>query len=194
MLCSDAQRLLENDNAGGSSRISEAMSIEILNRAFGACLHKLELELQYWPANGAITDFSITVEENMLGVSVTRAMAAPRVEYTVEAAEALLRKKLSGVLRSSETCLEKWQKQVLHVWAPSQRCAKAIERAYERLEPTLIADTVVLVTVCGLTALFTEKSAAQRGPVRRELKGAKDEHHLRVLRESDPTRQNRAGK
>jgi len=190
MLCSDAQRLLEHDNAGGSSRISEALSIELLNRAFGARLSKLELELRYWPSNGSITDFSVEVDGTCLGVSVTRAMGAPRSEYTVEAAESLLRKKLSGVLRSTETCCDEFTKQVLHIWAPSERCAQAVERAYERLPQSLIANTVVLVTVCGLMALFTEKSTIKKRACR-EQKGLKDETHLRVLQESDPMKHNR---
>jgi len=193
MLGHDAQRLLGNDNAGGSSRISEAMSIELLSRAFGAHLRKLELELRYWPSNGSITDFSIEVDGTSLGVSVTRAMSAPRTEYTVEAAEALLRKKLRGVNRSTETCCsDTFAKQILHIWAASKRCAEAIERAYASLEPELIANTIVLVTLCGLSALFTEKATTVRRTCR-EAKGHKDEDHLRVLHESDPMTHNRSG-
>lgn len=191
MLCQDAQRLLHNDNAGGSSRISEAMSIEVLHRAFGSQLRKLELELRYWPANGAITDFCVEVDGMCIGVSVTRAMAPPHVPYTVEAAEQLLRKKCSGVLRSTATCYsDEFGKQILHIWAPSKSSAATVEAAYARLEPSLTADTVVLVTVCGLSALFTEKATTPRARACRERKGMKDEQHLRVLEESNPMRCN----
>ena len=190
MLSSGAQRLAHTDNAGGSSRISEALSIELLHRAFGAELQKCELELKYWPANGAITDFAISLEGRCYGVSVTRAMAVPNTMYTIEAAEGLLRKKLNGVLRSTETCCsDTFEKQILHVWAQTEPSSEVVRQAYLRLEPSLTADTVVLITVCSLNALFTEKAQKLPGGAR-ILKGAKDERHLRALRESDPVKHN----
>ena len=125
---------------------------------------------------------------------MTRAMAAPRTKYTVDAAELLLRKKLAGVLHSTETCCsDTFAKQVLHVWTPDECSAQAVDHAYARLDPSLIADTIVLVTICGLTALFTEKALTKRSPALRKLKGTKDEQHLHVLRESDPMRHNQMG-
>lgn len=193
MLCADAQRLLGEENAGGSSRISEAMSCEVLARAFGAVLLKTELELVYWPANGPITDFAIEVEGTCLGVSVTRALAAPNAPFTVEAAMTLLRKKLNGVLRSTETCVsDRLDKQCLHIWARTAEVAKTIEEAYAALEGWLTADTVVLVTVCGLDALFSEKARVGEARLcrRRMIKGLKDEGHMRVLHASDPLKCN----
>jgi len=191
MLCESAQRMLHEDNAGGSSRISEAMSFECLHRAFGAKLLKLEMELCYWPANGSITDYSISVDGVLLGVSVTRAMGKPGEELDEERATALLTKKLLGVVRSSETCMDKLQKQILHIWVRSSKDADTIERAYARLTPSLISSTVVLVTVCTLALLFEEKQKASPTRSMRTVKGAKDEAHLRVLQESDPMRCNR---
>jgi len=187
MLSLNAQRMLLEDNAGGSSRVSEAMSFEVLHRAFGAQLLKLELELKYWPSNGSITDYSIDIEGVQLGVSVTRAMGKPGIGFGAEAAEALLRKKLHGVIRSSQTCLDDLEKQILHVWVRTAEVADAVERAYAAIEPELVSSTVVLVTVCSLPLLFLEKS---RAPARRcrVVKGIKDEIHLQILRESDPVR------
>jgi len=185
MLSLDAQRMLLEDNAGGSSRVSEAMSFEVLHRAFGAQLLKLELELRYWPPNGSITDYSIDIDGVQLGVSVTRAMGKPGVRFGVDAAEALLRKKLGGVIRSSQTCLDDLEKQILHIWVQDAADAEAVERAYAVIEPELVSSTVVLVTVCGLQLLFHEKSRAPV-PRCRVVKGIKDEVHLQVLRESDP--------
>ena len=54
-------------------------------------------------------------------------------------------------------------------------------------DAALVADTVVLVTVCsGLPELFTEKQRAPPPRAPRAPKGQKDEQHLKVLRESDP--------
>ena len=49
--------------------------MELLHRTFGATLCKTELELAYFPRNGAITDFSVEIDGVELGVSVTRACA-----------------------------------------------------------------------------------------------------------------------
>lgn len=187
-LSKDATRLLTEANAGGSSRISEAMSLEMLHRSFGAKLGKTEMELLYWPANGAITDFSIVLDGITLGVSVTRALQPPGAPpYSEVEAECLLRKKLSGVIKSTETCCNAdWTKQILHVWAASRRVANKLHRAFERLEPELISNTLVLVTLCkGMPELFMERSRIERQR-QRVLKGLKSEAHLAVLRESDP--------
>ena len=126
-----------------------------------------------------------------LGVSVTRAFCGPHRPFLAEDAERLLRKKLGGVLKSTATCCNAdWRKQLLHVWVADEAAADVLYDAYARLEPALVADTVVLVTrVAGLPELFSEKAAPPQSRTRtRALKGAKDEEHLRVLAESDPTR------
>lgn len=183
LLGASAHRVLSAENAGGASHISEAMSAEVLERAFGAAVARTELELRYWPSGGPITDFSVALGDEcvQLGVSVTRALHA-------ETAEALLRKKLGGVIESTRTCCNGgFRKQVLHVWTRTRKLARALRQAYAAIDAALVADTVVLVTVCsGLSELFTEKQRAPRPRAPRAPKGQKDEQHLRVLQESDP--------
>lgn len=182
----DANRVLSEPNAGGTSRISEALSAEVLARAFGAKVLQTECEIRYWPSDGAITDFAIEIDSTSVGVSVTRALGPPNLPYSAEHAETLLRKKLNGVLRSTENACGQWSKQILHVWAPSTAAADAIDKAYGRLDDILTADTVVLVSICeGLAALFEEKSSkVDRAP--RPLKGLKSAEHLQALKESEP--------
>ena len=190
-----AVRVLGEPNAGGASRVSEAMSAEVLTRAFGARLLKTELQIRYWPSNGAITDFAVEMEGTTLGVSVTRAIGTPGCDYTVEAAESLLKKKLHGVLRSTENACGAWGKQILHVWAPSARVADVLEAAYATLsthDAQLTADTVVLISVCEHLPVLFEEKASTPPRVARAHKGAKDEAHLQVLADSDPTRHNAA--
>lgn len=193
LLGPDAVRLLSEPNAGGASRVSEAMSMEVLNRAFGATLLQTELEITYWPSQGSpITDFSVLVDGTPLGVSVTRALGPPNVEFDTSAARALLIKKLHGVVRSTETCLGAWRKQILHVWAPTATAAAALESAYATLPSEMVSDTVVLITTCTtLPCLFFERMSKSVERVKRPLKGAKDAHHLLALAESDPCRTNR---
>merc|ERR1712159_921237 len=62
LLGEDATRVLCEANAGGASRISEALSVEVLARAFGARLLKLEMEIVYWPSHGSITDFLVELD------------------------------------------------------------------------------------------------------------------------------------
>tara|TARA_B110001452_G_scaffold43323_1_gene33163 strand:- start:372 stop:1268 length:897 start_codon:yes stop_codon:yes gene_type:complete len=187
-LTTDARRVWTEDNAGGSSRNSEALSMEVLARAFEAVLHKTEMQLRYFPSNGAITDMCIAIGGEELGVSVTRALGPPHRGFTDEDAEHLLRKKLDGVLKATATCFNaSWRKQLLHVWAADAAVALALERAYSALPPALTADTVVLVTVChGMPEIFDERAPPKPCRAPRPLKGEKDERHLQLLRESEP--------
>lgn len=189
-LTEHAHRVWTDENAGGSSRNSEAMSMELLSRAFGAILHKTEMQLRYFPSNSSITDMSISLAGVELGVSVTRAMHGPSGghRFGPEEAEALLRKKLRGVLLATEACYNaSFRKQLLHVWAATRGIARRLEAAHARLEPELIADTVVLITTCqGMPEIFDEKAPPAPLQRKRALKGAKDEQHLRILRESNP--------
>lgn len=194
LLCPSAQRLLAEPNAGGASRISEAISMEVLSRAFGASLVHTELEILYWPACGSIADFEVELQGTHVGVSVTRAMTAPHLPFDEAAARVLLEKKLNGAIRSTETCLGAWRKCVLHVWAPTAAAAAALETAYATLPDAMRSDTVVLVTTCeGLPALFDEKMSRNGEKAPKVLKGLKGEEHLRVLAESDPCSANRLG-
>lgn len=103
----------------------------------------------------------------------------------------MLLKKLGGVIRSTETCLGAWRKQILHIWAPTSAAAAALDAAYAKLPHDLVSDTVVLVTTCeGLPPLFNEKMSKVERTVRIP-KGAKEAAHVRVLMESDPCRANR---
>lgn len=191
-ICGDASRVLFEDNAGGASSISEAMSMELLARSFGARLTHTELELLYFPANSAMTDFCVELEGVHVGVSVTRAMQSTNPlapTFGIAEATSLLQKKLAGVLASTSTCFNvDWKKQLLHIWAESASVEEAIHQAYEGLPPELTADTVCLVTLCTVPELYNEKRSVAEGRpcVQRPLKGAKDDRHLRVLRESEP--------
>ena len=173
---------------GASYTLSQQYRVRaLLSRAFGAILHKTEMKLRYFPSNSSITDMCISIAGIELAVSVTRAMHAPRRHFGAEEAEALLRKKLRSVLAATEACYNaEFTKQLLHVWAASRGIARLLEAAHARLEPELIADTVVLVTTCqGMPDIFDEK-APPPAPRKRALKGVKDEHHMRILRESNP--------
>ena len=103
-----SRRLLEADNLGGESELSEALSYELLSAVFGApnaALCKTEREIAYRNLHGARTDYLASFHQRRCGVSVTRAYerkgagdSAPRTELAD--AERLLRKKLNGIIET----------------------------------------------------------------------------------------------
>lgn len=141
-------RLLETPNAGGNSVWSEVMSFEVLNGLFGASLKRTEMEIKYAPCS-KITDYSAEVLGHHVGVSVTRAMKYKGI-FTTEDAMRLLKKKLFGVVASSEAVIDehRWEKQILHVWAETDYIADIVERVYETdIGEEFKANTIVIVTI-----------------------------------------------
>ncbi|XP_033126042.1 AAC-rich mRNA clone AAC4 protein-like, partial [Anneissia japonica] len=153
-LSSSAKKLQTCPNAGGNSVESEVLSFELLHRCFGAELLKTEMEVDYFPTGGAITDYTCRLFGTTLGVSVTRAMKY-RGQFDVEDAKRLLTKKLNGILNATQNTLEDWKKQVLHIWAPSHSVAKTVWKVYEDMIHTDIkANTVVMVTITESTSAY----------------------------------------
>lgn len=138
-------RLLTVPNAGGSSVISEVLSFEVLNRCFSAKLKKTEMEVSYFPLGGSITDYTCELFHNTVAVSVTRAMKF-QGDYCLDDAQRLLNKKLRGIIQSTRNSLEKWSKQILHVWSISQQVTRTLLQAYDTIEPETKANTIVMIT------------------------------------------------
>lgn len=197
----DAQRVFKTENAGGSSELSEAFSIELLARTLGARLHKTEMELAYFTGDGSaskITDYSIELDGRVVGVSVTRACKGwPPVagSYTVQDSLRLLTKKLLGVNESSRHVSNaEWTKQMLHVFVADKSYLAVLNEAAALIPPALIANTVVLFTLCTgdhSADIFRQRAhgVATPPPLKKKVKpalGWKSEAHIRHLLESDP--------
>lgn len=138
-----------SDNAGGSSIYSEVFAFELLHRCENAVLLKTETEIVYTDSEGKITDMLLEIDSVKIGVSVTRAFAyPPETPYTQELAQALLEKKLSGVLESSSNVgpEDAWSKQILHILAYTPDHQARVLESYEKLESSLKSDTIVVVT------------------------------------------------
>ena len=73
-LCDGSRTIASLPNAGGTSVVSETLSFEMLNRMYGAKLQATEMELRYYPLGSKITDYSVSIYGETIGVSVTRAM------------------------------------------------------------------------------------------------------------------------
>lgn len=145
----DAQRVLSTPNAGGSSEMSEAVSFEILSSLFGCRLERTEMEIEYTPGS-KITDYSVRLYGHVIGVSVTRAMTFHKHLFTEQSAQQLLMKKLHGINKSTENVLDehRWERQILHCFCQNWEIAAVMAQTLSTMDPALIADTIVILTVC----------------------------------------------
>jgi len=144
-----ARRIQDTPNAGGTSVWSEALSFELMEALFAARLTHTEMEIEYFPMGGSITDYSCEIMGHRVGVSVTRAMKFGSNVMTTAEATTLLTKKLSGINTSSRLVLKKqrWEKQILHIWAASAEIADAVSEAWHALSDELRSNTIVMMTI-----------------------------------------------
>lgn len=128
---------------------SEVMSFEVLRASYGADLLKTEMELQYFPMGGSITDYSVLLYDLHIGVSVTRAMKYNGT-FTEEDGLRILKKKLGGVLQSSRLVMDPFHKQILHIFAEKEYIADVLEDLYQtspEITEEIKSTTLVVVTV-----------------------------------------------
>ena len=155
LLSPGAQRILMEPNAGGSSRVSEAMAYDVLERCEAATLLATENEVMYMTSMpDARTDLVVDVAATRLGVGVTRAflfesMCVRSADYPATAARALLEDKLMDVIDSTMDVAEsdRWQKQVVVVFAGSTGHAMTLSNTWEIIDPALRGDTLLYIIV-----------------------------------------------
>jgi len=161
--------ILNEPNAGGTSLYSEVLSYEVMNKCFGARLDLTEMEIEYFPYGSKKTDFSVMMHGQRVGVSVTRAFHfAHDSLFTEEDAQMLLRKKMYGVIASTGNVVRRhrWKKQVLHIWTPSMNIAILLHREYKKLDVSLRANTMVVVTIASqMSCVFSERFEDHNPPI-----------------------------
>ena len=149
LLTAGGLEVLLDENAGGSSLLSEVFAFELLSRCELATLIKTETEVCYTESS-SITDLLVEIDGASVGVSVTRAFNYPPSDPLPQS-EALrvLSEKLDGIESSTAAVCEEdtWVKQILVVLAYSDEKAETIVDAYESLSEGDQGDTVVIVTV-----------------------------------------------
>ena len=149
LLTAGAQQILADGTAGGSSGLSEAFAFEVLARCEGAAFVKSETEIVYDVA-GSMTDILVTIDGEPIGVSVTRAFIFPPSDpYPLSEADRVLREKLEGIQESSAnvSAADAWTKQVLAVIAYGDMHADQFMAAWNALDGSLRADTILYVIV-----------------------------------------------
>ena len=135
-VCYDGCRSLNVKNAGGRSDISEMFSIDYFTRNYQATDILLEMEIDYW-IDYKMVDFVCTIDNNRIGVSVSRAMGYPSaVDFTREQADNLIMKKLFGLIvaRNSVIKQQSFIRSILHIWCQSSVIADLLNEAYQALD------------------------------------------------------------
>lgn len=150
-LTQGAQTMLATPNAGGSSGISEAFAFEVLALCEGASLVKTETQITYVPPTSKKTDILVSIAGQQVGVSVTRAVSfPPDAGYPLTPQRlAFVEGKLDDIIVSSMNVQppDRWVKQLLVVMAQGDEHAATIRAAWEAIDATSKADTVLYVVV-----------------------------------------------
>ena len=160
---------------------------------FGAKLLKTEMEIKYWSSHCKITDYSIIVDNNKIGVSVTRAMKY-KATFLKEDAIKLLTKKLVGINESTESVLQcdQWKRQILHIWSTHKYICKILKQVVKELmitQPQLTSDTIILVTfandiewIFNQTKYFNQNKKEKKPKKRKRRKRKRSRNYRKLMR------------
>jgi len=149
LLSDGGYRLFTTPNAGGSSVASEVFSYEVLHRCELAELFATETQVTYTPPTSKKTDLVITLEGQVVGVSVARAFKfPPGSPLLVSDARALLNGKFSDIRISSQNVDPpwRWRKQILHVLAYDDVARQAVLDAAAQIDAGVRGDTILYLT------------------------------------------------
>jgi hypothetical protein len=144
-----AKKRYDEPNAGGSSKCSEVMSMQLLIDCEGATVLKTETDIVY-DTEGKIADYLVDIGGIKTGVSVTRAYKGPVVDvYTLDDANTLLEKKLSGLVeaQTNVSAEDAWQASMVHIWTLHPAWADTVAQAWNALDEATKGNALVLITV-----------------------------------------------
>jgi len=150
-LSGGANVMMNSQNAGGSSDISESLSFEVFYRLLGAKLLQTEMSIEYDYEHSPRIDYSAVILGRRVGVSVTRAIDH-HSGVTLKEAYRLLYKKLYGLAMSRLYVLEmsSWDVSVLHVWCRDTESLVWLQRMFNRIavrHRQLLSNTILLVSM-----------------------------------------------
>lgn len=156
-----AERSMSIPNAGGSSNISEALSMEYLMGKFNVVDFVPEMEVVYW-IEACLCDFLMVLKDENVGVSVTRAVCYPfGSEFSLDRARELLNRKLYKLLvaRNSISEEQSFDRSILHIWCYSDQVAENIRIAHAEMKELDVdrtyEDVHVMCTVCDRMYIYT---------------------------------------
>mmetsp|Transcript_13216 Transcript_13216/g.25302 ORF Transcript_13216/g.25302 Transcript_13216/m.25302 type:complete len:597 (-) Transcript_13216:159-1949(-) len=162
------ERVLQGPSAGCnmSAQLSEALSAELLEKAFCIRITHAEMELKYSTNGARRLDYRCLIgagaSKVAVGVSVTRAVASKDLrairtkgeQFTRKHARNLVKRKVAS-LTSARRNIEQtgsFQRAILHVWCSSEHVAQIVDAearalANENDSDPMWRDLVVLATV-----------------------------------------------
>jgi hypothetical protein len=157
------RRVLQIDNAGGNSEVSEMFSMYHMYLKLSASDFVPEMEINY-QYKTSICDYVMTVNGHRVGVSTTRAMCYPFTQsVTTESLNKLLHKKLNGIIIAKQTVLSRFQfdLSLIHIWCKSWIDAEIVRKTFI----SVIDDDIygiygnihVLCTVCPNDFIYTNE-------------------------------------
>lgn len=149
LLSDGGYRLFNTPNAGGSSVASEVFSFEVLHRCELAELFATETQVTYTPSTSKKTDLVVSLEGQVVGVSVARAFKfPPGAPLLVSDARNLLNGKFSDIQVSSRNVDPpwRWRKQILHVLAYDDVARQAVLDAAAQIDAGVRGDTILYLT------------------------------------------------
>ena len=142
---------LKIENAGGKSNISEMYSMEFFIRNYNASEFIFEKEVKYW-IDFKMVDYICTINNERIGISVTRAMGYPdESDFNEQEAERLLEKKINGLIVASNSVikLHSFYKCILHIWCQNNTIASYLSNYYDKMKYTECSKELsILLTVC----------------------------------------------
>ena len=157
-----AIRLSTEENAGGSSTLSEAHSLNLIQQILPKVLLKeTEKQIGYRNPGGKITDYTIWFQECKFGVQVTRAMYRPKDRQSASRTAPVKRgreqvvrkrlakemeKKLKGIQESSRNACDPWEKQILHVWCQDNTLCEIVRDVFDNADTGLRGNTILLTS------------------------------------------------
>jgi len=165
-------RIFQTANAGGNSIFSEVLSFEFMQCMYDAKLDKTEMEIVYQSDCSKKVDYSMCINGERIGVSVTRAFHfVDDYLFTHKQVIRLLEKKLEGLKVATNNVIrrDRWQKQILHIWVKSEHVANMINEVYDNLAINLRKDAIVLLTVAPTITCVFDETAGDQEKVFREL-------------------------
>lgn len=170
-------RTITLQNAGGSSELSEALSMYYMFLRFGAIDFIPEMEVDYMVKSN-ICDYIVTIANERIGVSVTRAIEYNTTKSTEDIhgesvfnknvtemfVQSLLYKKMLGMVHAKRTVTDSnsFRTSIIHIWCTNLDDASTIKKIYEKIVDNdiygLFDNTYILCSVCTSNFIYTNES------------------------------------
>jgi hypothetical protein len=128
----ETQYILDQPNAGGTSKRSEAFAMEILYREYQARGVRSENEIKYYSDRWKKCDFITRIKGRNIGVSVARCLPRTR-DDPPEYVKRLLYKKLYGLVVARAGVMENtFRHSILFIWCPDLVMERMVRRFFHR--------------------------------------------------------------